>query len=77
MYAATGNATLAPRPFLQRLRSGHGNGVRAEQVDAFADAIVSLPFPGRSNIVVGRNIGLRPGNMDLALSNDFLVDPGA
>lgn len=42
-----------------------------EQVDAFARAIGSLPFPGRENVVVGRDIGVRPGNMDLAVSNDF------
>lgn len=42
-----------------------------EQVDAFMNEIGSLPFPGRSNVVVGRDIGIRPGNMDLAVSNDF------
>lgn len=46
-------------------------GVTTEQVDAFAQAIASLPFPGRRNIVVGRDIRVRPGNMDLAVSNDF------
>jgi hypothetical protein len=46
-------------------------GVTDEQVDAFAHAIESLPFPGRHNVVVGRDIGVRPGNMDLAVSNDF------
>jgi hypothetical protein len=46
-------------------------GVTDEQVDAFAHAIASIPFPGRQNIVVGRDIGTRSGNMDLAVSNDF------
>lgn len=46
-------------------------GVTAEQVDAFARAIESVPFAGRHNVVVGRDIGIRPGNMDLAVSNDF------
>lgn len=46
-------------------------GATDEQVDAFVTAITSLPFPGRSNVVAGRDIGVRPGNMDLALSNDF------
>jgi hypothetical protein len=46
-------------------------GVTAEQVDAFMQAIESLPFPGRQNVVVGRDIAARPGNMDLAVSNDF------
>jgi Stress responsive A/B Barrel Domain len=46
-------------------------GVTAEQVDAFARAIESVPFPGRRNVIVGRDIGVRPGNMDLAVSNDF------
>ena len=46
-------------------------GVPDEQVEAFAGAIASVPFPGRHNVVVGRDIGVRPGNMDLAVSNDF------
>jgi hypothetical protein len=46
-------------------------GVTAEQVDAFARAIESVPFPERLNVIVGRDIGVRPGNMDLAVSNDF------
>jgi hypothetical protein len=46
-------------------------GVMAQQVEAFTQAIESLPFPGRQNVVVGRDIGARPGNMDLAVSNDF------
>jgi hypothetical protein len=46
----------------------------AEQVDAFVRAIESLPFPGRSNVVVGRDTGVRQGNMDLAVSNDFRDD---
>lgn len=46
-------------------------GVTAEQVDAFARAIEAMPFPGRHNVVVGRDVGVRPGNMDLAVSNDF------
>jgi hypothetical protein len=45
--------------------------VTTEQVDAFVQAIGSLPFPGRDNIVAGRDIGIRSGNMDLAISNDF------
>ena len=45
--------------------------VTAQQVDAFMQAIESLPFPGRQNVVVGRDIGARPGNMDLTVSNDF------
>jgi Stress responsive A/B Barrel Domain len=47
-------------------------GVTDEQVDAFVHAITSLPFPGRQDVVVGRDIGTRPGNMDLAVSNDFV-----
>ena len=31
-----------------------------------------MPFPLRHNVVVvGRDTGARPGNMDLAVSNDF------
>jgi hypothetical protein len=60
-------------------------GVTSEQVDAFARSIMDLPFPGRQNVVIGRDTGDRPGNMDLAVSNDFLdeatfrawgIDPG-
>jgi hypothetical protein len=46
-------------------------GVTTARVDAFMQAIEALPFPGRHNTVVGRDIGVRPGNMDLAVSNDF------
>ena len=46
-------------------------GVPTDQVDAFAREIAAVPFPGRLNVVVGRDIGVRPGNMDLAVSNDF------
>jgi hypothetical protein len=53
---------------LIRLKAGVGE----EQVEAFVQAIGSIPFPGRENVVVGRDIGVRPGNMDLALSNDFV-----
>ncbi|MGH3401424.1 MAG: Dabb family protein [Streptosporangiaceae bacterium] len=52
---------------LIRLKSG----VTAEQVEAFARAIESVPFPGRHNVVVGRDTGARARNMDLAVSNDF------
>ena len=45
--------------------------VTAEQVEAFMQAIESLPFPGRQSVVVGRDIETRPGNTDLAVSNDF------
>jgi hypothetical protein len=60
-------------------------GVTSEQVDAFTHAITDLPFAGRQNVVIGRDTGDRPGNMDLAVSNDFLdeatfrawgMDPG-
>lgn len=46
-------------------------GATDEQVESFMQAISALPFPGRHNVVVGRDIGSRPGNMDLAVSNDF------
>jgi Stress responsive A/B Barrel Domain len=46
-------------------------GVTIDQVDAFARAITEVPFPGRSNVVIGRDLGIRKGNMDLAVSNDF------
>jgi hypothetical protein len=46
-------------------------GVGAEQVDAFIHAISAVPFPGRRNVVTGRDTGARPGNMDLAVSSDF------
>ena len=46
-------------------------GTTDEQVEAFRDALGALSFPGRSNFVFGRDLGLRPDNMDLAWSNDF------
>jgi hypothetical protein len=42
-----------------------------EQVDAFLREIAAVSFVGRSNVVVGRDLGLRPGNCDVAVSNDF------
>lgn len=45
--------------------------VEPEQVDAFMAAIEAVPFSGRSNVVVGRDLGVRPGNMELAVSGDF------
>ena len=41
------------------------------QVEAFMREIAAVPFPDRTNIVVGRDLGIRPGNFDLAVSNDF------
>jgi hypothetical protein len=46
-------------------------GVTDEQADAFITAINAVPFPGRSNPVAARDIGIRPGNMDLVVSSDF------
>ena len=46
-------------------------GVTVDQVDAFVHAITEVPFPGRNNVVIGRYLGIRQGNMDLAVSNDF------
>jgi hypothetical protein len=46
-------------------------GVTDEQVESFLQAISALSFPGRHNVVVGRDIGSRAGNMDLTVSNDF------
>ena len=46
-------------------------GVTVDQVDAFVHAITEVPFPGRNNVVIGRDLGIRQGNMDLAVSNDF------
>jgi hypothetical protein len=45
--------------------------VSTDQVDAFLREIAGVPFPGRLNVVTGRDIGVRPGNMDLSVSNDF------
>jgi hypothetical protein len=47
----------------------------SEQVEAFMREIAAVPFPGRSNVVVGRDLGWRPGNLDLAVSNDFPDEP--
>ena len=47
----------------------------AGQVDAFMREIAAVQFPGRSNVVVGSDLGIRPGNFDLAVSNDFPDEP--
>ena len=46
-------------------------GTTDEQVLALEQALRDLLFPGRSNFVFGRDLGLREGNMDLTFSNDF------
>jgi Stress responsive A/B Barrel Domain len=45
------------------------------QVEAFMREIAAIAFPGRTNVVVGRDLGLRPGNFDLAVSGDFQDEP--
>lgn len=46
-------------------------GTTDEQVETFRSELGALHFPGRSNFVFGRDLGLREGNVDLAFSNDF------
>ncbi|HEV2635696.1 MAG TPA: Dabb family protein [Actinocrinis sp.] len=46
-------------------------GTTDDQVEAFRSALEALEFPGRSNFVFGRDLGLREDNMDLGWSNDF------
>ena len=49
-------------------------GVTSEQVDAFARAITDLPFPGRQNVVIGRDTGDRPGSMRFDLTPSTTPD---
>ncbi|MBO0713644.1 MAG: Dabb family protein [Acidimicrobiales bacterium] len=46
-------------------------GVTDEQVDHMRAALAAIPFAGRSSFVFGRDLGLREGNMDVAVISDF------
>lgn len=46
-------------------------GTSVEAIDAFERELAAVPFPGRRNFTFGRDLGLREGNMDLAVSSDF------
>lgn len=42
-----------------------------EQVDDIRAQLAALAFPGRTSFTMGADLGLRPGNFDLALVADF------
>jgi hypothetical protein len=43
----------------------------SERVQQLKEALASLPAPGRVNFSMGPDLGLRPGNVDVALVADF------
>lgn len=46
--------------------------VPAQQVDDIRAALDALPAPGRITLSMGVDLGLRDGNMDLAIVADFV-----
>jgi heme-degrading monooxygenase HmoA len=46
-------------------------GITEDQVEQMRAALARIPFEGRSNFVFGRDLGLREGNMDIAVLSDF------
>jgi hypothetical protein len=51
-------------------------GVDPAHIDALFQALEEMPAPGRTAFWMGRDAGLREGNMDLAIIGDF-VDEAA
>lgn len=47
------------------------DGVPSGQVDALISALSSLDVDGMRRVTIGRDLGLREGNWDLAIVNDF------
>jgi hypothetical protein len=46
-------------------------GVTDEQVEALRAGLAAIPFEGRRNMRLGRDIGLLDGTMDLAIVADY------
>ena len=46
-------------------------GVTDEQVEALRAALAAIPFEGRRNMRLGRDIGLLDGTIDLAIVADY------
>ena len=46
-------------------------GVTDEQVEALRAGLAAIPFEGRRNMRLGRDIGLLDGAMDLAIVTDY------
>jgi Stress responsive A/B Barrel Domain len=46
-------------------------GTPEAQIDAVRDALEALDFPERTNLSIGRDAGLREGNMDFVALADF------
>jgi Stress responsive A/B Barrel Domain len=42
-----------------------------EAVEGIHDALTALVAPGRTSFTMGADLGLRPGNMDVAIVADF------
>jgi len=49
--------------------------VPPEQLEEIRSALVALPAPGRVAFSMGVDLGLRDGNMDLAIVADFEDEP--
>lgn len=47
------------------------HGTSHEQVEAIRLALEALDFPERTNLSIGRDAGLRQGNMDFVVQADF------
>lgn len=46
-------------------------GTGTEQIDALEAALRAIDFPDRTNFSMGEDLGLRDGNMSLAIVADF------
>jgi Stress responsive A/B Barrel Domain len=49
-------------------------GVTDEQIEALRAGLAAIPFEGRHNMRLGRDIGLLDGAMDLAIVADYDED---
>jgi hypothetical protein len=46
-------------------------GTTEEQIEAFRSALATVPFEGRKNALFARDLGIREGNADIVIMNDF------
>jgi hypothetical protein len=46
-------------------------GIGSEQIEALEAALRAIDFPERTNFSMGEDLGLRDGNMSLAIVADF------
>ena len=47
------------------------SGATAEKIAVIASELAAIDFPGRIGFTMGSDLGLRPGNMDVAIEADF------